>query len=101
MKLNAEHCVSLFTALFFFNAAGSFAATPYAKAADKLSKDLVAGDRVSVMPFLYIGAGTGSRGGRVAAERLAAELVRNGKLKVIERALVKEVFAGLKLPAGG
>jgi tetratricopeptide (TPR) repeat protein len=76
------------------------AADPYAGAARELAGKLPAGAKVCVLPFHYIGA-EGSRGGAVVAERLNTELVRDGRLTVLERAQVSRVLDALKLPASG
>lgn len=73
------------------------AADPYSNAAGKLAGALPAEAKVCVLPFHYIGAAEGSRGGAVIAERLASELVRDGRLTVLERSRVSDVVSALKL----
>lgn len=76
------------------------AGDPYRAAAVELAGRLPEGARVCVLPFDYIGA-EGARGGAVVAERLDAELVKDGRLKVLARARVAEALAGLRAVPGG
>jgi tetratricopeptide (TPR) repeat protein len=77
-------------------AAPAFSAgDPYRTAAEKLAGGLPEGAKVCVLPFEYIGA-EGARGGTVVAERLYAELVKDGRLKLSARSRVAEVLAGLE-----
>ncbi|MHB0994976.1 MAG: tetratricopeptide repeat protein [Elusimicrobiales bacterium] len=77
------------------------AADPYRNAAGKLAAALPEGAKVCVLPFHYIGAAEGSRGGAVVAERLTSELVRRGRLTVLERSRVSDVVSALKLSGAG
>lgn len=76
------------------------AGDPYKAAAGELAGELPAGATVCVLPFNYIGM-EGARGGLVAAERLNIELVRDGRLVVVERARVSKALDTMKLPAAG
>lgn len=87
----------LFSLLLFPAAAGADA---YRTAAAKLAGGLPGAGKVCVLPFLYIGAGPGSRGGMVVSERLSTELIRQARLKVMERALINKVLGELQLKNG-
>jgi len=89
------------SALVLLVPAAASAKTPYQKAADELAKDMGEGSKVCVMPFLYIGGGPNSRGGAVVAERLAGELVKNGKLKILERGSIEKALEELKIRGEG
>lgn len=90
--------ILLFSILALLPAAAR--ADAYSAAADRLAGGLPEGGKVCVLPFLYIGAGPGSRGGRVVSERLYTELIKDGRLKVLERALIEEILEELKLKGG-
>lgn len=71
------------------------AGDPYRAAAEKLAGRLPEDARVCVLPFEYVGA-DGARGGTVVAERLRAELVKDGRLELSARSRVAEVLSGLE-----
>lgn len=76
------------------------AGDPYKAAAGELAGELPAGATVCVLPFNYIGM-EGARGGVVVAERLNTELVREGRLAVVERARVSKALDAMQLPGSG
>ena len=92
-----RRALPLFLMLLLPAAAGADA---YRTAAAKLAGGLPEDGKVCVLPFLYIGAGPGSRGGGVVSERLSTELIKQGRLKVLERALIAKVLGELKLQSG-
>lgn len=92
-----RRALPLFLMLLLPAAAGADA---YRTAAVKLAGGLPSEGMVCVLPFLYIGAGPGSRGGAVVSERLSTELIKQGRLKVLERALIAKVLGELKLKTG-
>ena len=101
MKPRNKYSAALAAALLLFARAGAYAGSVYLTTAEKLAKDMAAGAKVCVMPFLYIGAGPDSRGGAVVSERLNTELIKKGGLQVLERRLLDKVLAQLKLQGGG
>lgn len=76
-------------------------AGPYKEAAGRLSSGLPVKAKVAILPFFYIGGPERSRGGEVVAERLAAEMAGNKKLRLLERALLDKVLGEMKLDASG
>ena len=90
--------LQLFFALALLPAAAR--ADAYRTAAAELAGGLPAAGKVCVLPFIYLGSGSGSRGGAVVSERLNTELIKDGRLKVLERALLEKVLGDLKLKSG-
>jgi curli biogenesis system outer membrane secretion channel CsgG len=84
------------------SAAQALFGDPYARAAKELTSNLgeLQGAKAAVVPLRYAG-GNASSGGAVVAAALESELVKGGRLKLVERSQMDKLLTELKLQQTG
>lgn len=96
-------------AIFLSIGQGVVSAKPESKLIDSCARDLAkqllknAGQKqesVAVMPFENV-QGKATQLGQLVSESLSQEIVRSGKLKVVERAQIEKIYQELKLSLTG